>query len=109
MVQKNQSKIFKMSFIVSEKNGPHGILLVVTDKNILGKKYEQGKLQLDLSQEFYQGEEKNEQEVKAAFQKARHIHLTGKKSVALGVELDLIDQQRALWISGIPHAETVIG
>ena len=97
-----------MFFIVSTKNGPHGILLVVTDKNILGKKYEQGKLQLDLTKEFYRGEEKNEQEVKAAFQKARHIHLTGERSVALGVELDLIDQQRVLWISGIPRAEIVL-
>jgi len=95
-------------FIVSEKDSPTGLLIVVTDENILGKKFEEGKLQLDLTKEFYQGEKKNEEELKLIFQKAQHIHLTGENSVALGIKLNLIEQNHILRISGIPHAEVVM-
>ena len=41
-----------MAFTIGEKKTPHGLLLVITDSDILGKKYEQGKLQLDLTKDF---------------------------------------------------------
>ena len=96
-----------MIFIVAQKQGPHGMLLVVTDKDILGKVFSEGKKQLDLSKNFYQGEEQNKEEVKALVAVAQHLHLTGKSVVALGVEMDLIDPGRILWVQGVPHAEVV--
>ena len=97
-----------MAFIVSEKEGPNGLLLVVTDKEILGKTFEEGKLHLDLTHEFYQGEEKTHDEVENLFTKARDIHLTGKESVALGIEKNLVNSDKVLWVQGIPHAEVVM-
>tara|TARA_Y100000310_G_scaffold341540_1_gene440999 strand:- start:1273 stop:1566 length:294 start_codon:yes stop_codon:yes gene_type:complete len=94
--------------IVSIKNGPHGSLAVITDKEILGKTYSEGKIQLDFTKDFYQGEEKNIEEVKKVMSEAQHLHLSGEKSVALGVELNLVDQERILYVKGIPHAEVVI-
>lgn len=98
-----------MSFIVAEKEGPHGLLLVVTDKDILGKKFEEGKRQLDLSKDFYRGGEKKKEEVKKMISTARHLHLTGKESVALGVEMNLVNAWKILWIKGVPHAQVVMG
>tara|TARA_Y100000310_G_scaffold4494_1_gene5409 strand:+ start:215 stop:514 length:300 start_codon:yes stop_codon:yes gene_type:complete len=98
-----------MVLIVSEKEGPNGLLLVITDKDILGKRFTEGKIQLDLTSNFYKGEEKEKEEVKEELEKARDIHLTGKEAVALGVELDLINNENILWVQGIPHAESVIG
>ena len=94
--------------IVSQKKGPHGILLVVTDSGIIGKKFEEGRVQLDLMQDFYKGEEMNKNQVKSLLQKSRHAHFTGKESVAIGVELDLIDVNRILYVDGVPHAEVVL-
>lgn len=98
-----------MKFIVSIKNSTAGILIVVTDGDLLGKKFEQGKLQLDLTKKFYQGEEKNENEVKDILKKADYLHLTGEVSVAIGIELNLIESRKIVWIAGIPHAEMVLG
>lgn len=95
-------------YIVSEKDTPHGLLVVITDKDIVGKKFEEGKLQLDLTNNFYKGEEKDEEEVKEATSRARHIHFTGDKSVALGIEANLIDQDKILWVSNVPHAEVML-
>lgn len=98
-----------MIFIVAQKNGSHGLLLIVTDREILGKKFEEGKRQLNLSTVFYQGKEMSSAEVKKLFPQAQHLHLTGKQAVALALEEDLIVSKNILWVQGIPHAEVVMG
>ena len=52
-----------MALLVALKQGPHGLLLVITDKNLLGRRIEEGNLQLDLRSQFYQGEEKSKTEI----------------------------------------------
>ena len=94
--------------IVSIKQGPHGSLIIITDNKIIGKTFSEGKLQLDFTKKFYQGEEKTGQEVKKLMLEAQHLHLSGEKTVALGVELNLVDKERILWVKGIPHAEVVV-
>ncbi|MBT3836100.1 DUF424 family protein [Candidatus Woesearchaeota archaeon] len=94
--------------IVSQKQGPHGILLVVTDSDLIGKKFEEERVQLDLMQDFYKGDEMNKEEVKILLQRSRHAHFTGKESVAVGVELDLINPERILYVEGVPHAEVIL-
>ena len=96
-------------FIVAEKHGPHGLLLVITDKDLLGKKVEEGKIQLDLRAKFYEGAEHTKEEVKKQLAQARDLHFTGKEAVALGVEEDLINPHKILWVKGVPHAEVVMG
>ena len=98
-----------MKFIVAEKESVHGVLLVITDKNIMGKKFEEGQLQLDLTKDFYQGEEKMKEELAPLFLKARHLHLTGNDAVTLAVQLNYVIPERILRIGSIPHAQAVIG
>ncbi len=98
-----------MEFVVAERPGPHGLLLVITDKDILGKLFEEGRIQLDLRKEFYQGDVREKEEVKKRMLQSRHLHLTGKGAVALGIELDLIRKGRILWVQGTPHAQVVMG
>lgn len=95
-----------MSFIVNKKNGPQGLLLIITDKEIINKKFSENNLKLDLSKEFYQGEEKTKDEINLT--EARDLHFTGKEAVAFGVEKGLIDPKRILYIENIPHAEVAI-
>lgn len=98
-----------MKFIVAEKEGPHGMLLIVTDQDILGKYFSDAKAQLDLSKGFYKGSEKSKTEVREMIHTVRHLHLTGKEAVALGIEMDLVEPKHVLWVQGIPHAEVVMG
>lgn len=94
-----------MEYIVAKKQSRFGLLLVITDSDIIGKKFEEERLQLDLTKKFYQGEVKNKEEVKQIIMTARHLHLTGKGSVAIGVEMDLVDQKKIIFIDKVPHAE----
>ena len=97
-----------MALIVKEYYSQHGYIYVVTDKDILGKKFEERKLQLDLTKKFYSGEEVSKEELKKKIKQARHLHLTGKEAVAVGIEMDLVDPEKILYIQKIPHAEVMI-
>ena len=94
--------------IVATHNHQGNNILCVTDSDILGKKYVEGKKQIDLTSDFYSGKEKNKEEVKELTKKAYVIHFTGKKSVAIGIEMDLVKSGHILTIKGIPHAEVVV-
>ena len=98
-----------MALIVGEKQGPHGQLLIITDKDIVGRKFEEGKMQLDLTKDFYQGSEKSKEEIKIMLEKAQHFHFTGKEAVALAVEEDLVDVKKIVWVQKVPHAQAVVG
>ena len=94
-----------MVFIIKTHQGPHGKVLVVSDKEILGKKFEEGKLQLDLTKEFYLGEEADEEKIKELLPSIYILHLTGEKTINLFLKLNLVDRERILKVNGIPHAE----
>ena len=40
--------------IVNTKTTPEGLILIVTDSDIINQKFEEGKKQLDLTNKFYQ-------------------------------------------------------
>ncbi len=96
-------------FILAEHNSPEGIVMVLTDAEIIGQKFETEKLQLDLSGKFYAGEEKSREEVLKRLQKAYIVNFTGERSVALGLELGILDSERVLVIGGVEHAQAWLG
>ncbi|MFH1395947.1 MAG: DUF424 family protein [archaeon] len=96
-------------FIVKEIDSKNGIILVITDPELLGKKFETEMLQLDLSNSFYQGEKKSAEKVLAMINKAYILHITGEKALRLVSDLGLIDQSKVLKIDNIPHAEVYLG
>ena len=95
-----------MKFVAKIHKGPHGEVLVVSDQEILGKTFSEGKLQLDLTKEFCQGEEKEAEEVKELSKSAYILHLTGENSINLFS--DLIDKGKILIVKKIPHAEVYL-
>tara|TARA_Y100000031_G_C8136747_1_gene345621 strand:- start:493 stop:792 length:300 start_codon:yes stop_codon:yes gene_type:complete len=97
-----------MNFIVCAKQGPHANILVVTDADLIGKVIEEGKLQLDLTKKFYQGEEKTKDKVKVMLSTCSHLHLTGKGAVAIGVEMELVNSDKILYVNGVPHAQVIV-
>lgn len=84
------------------------LILAVCDSELIGKKFEQGKIQLDLTTGFYKGEEKTESEILLMIQGAYILNLVGEKSVKLALKQGLIDETHILNIQGIPHAQCVI-
>ena len=84
------------------------IIAAVCDSELVGKKFEEGNLQLDLTGDFYKGEEKNEQEAGDIIRNAGHVNLVGEKSVKLGIQEGIIDEQNVKTVQGIPHAQAAV-
>ncbi|RLE44207.1 DUF424 domain-containing protein [Candidatus Woesearchaeota archaeon] len=83
------------------------MILVVVDDELVGKRFEEGDLQIDLSKDFYKGEEVSEAEVVGLFRKAYIIHLVGEKAVELGIKEGYVDRNRVVKIAGVKHAEVL--
>jgi len=89
------------------RRGDGTVLLAICDKDVHGKTFREGKLKLDLSGSFYNGEETPLTRIKELMPVATHLNLAGKQAVSLGVESDYIQGEHVLFIDGIPYAECV--
>lgn len=89
---------------------PNGTkVLAVCDKELLGKRFEEKSLQLDLTTRFYQGTEINENDILILFKSANIINLVGEESVNVGIRAGLVmaNKKSVLTIKKIPHAQVV--
>lgn len=94
--------------VKQHKTADGKIILAVCDSELIGKKIVQGNLQLDLTSNFYKGEEMNEEKIKELFKTAYCVNMVGEKSVQLGIKQGIVDKKRVIKIKEIPHAEAVI-
>ena len=85
------------------------MILAVCDSDVHGKRFEDGKAVLDLSSEFYNGEEKNAEETAALMEKAYAVNAVGKESVKIVInELGLAKKEAVKTIKGAPHVQVLM-
>lgn len=83
------------------------VLIGACDENLLGKKFEEGKFQLHVTKEFYDGNRVNIELLKKHLENATIANLVGKKTIDCAIKLGLVSPDCILRIKGIPHAQIV--
>ncbi len=83
-------------------------IIAVCDKELVGKKFINGEMQLDISERFYKGEEKSEEEIIKILKNCSCANLVGEKSVRLGIKIGIISKDNVIKIKGIPHAQYLV-
>jgi len=83
------------------------ILIGACDKELIGKKFKDGKLQIDVSKNFYGGRIISIQTLIKYLNDATIANLVGKRTVDCAIKIGLIDPECVLKIKGIPHAQMV--
>ena len=83
------------------------LLIGACDEELVGKKFEEGKFQIDVSKDFYEGDKINAETLKKYLQDATIANLVGKKTIECAISLGLIDSECIIKIKGIPHAQMV--
>jgi hypothetical protein len=87
-------------------------VVAVADKEIIGKKFEEGKRQLDVRENFYKGNEFTEEE--AVKQLQRHsvedatFNIVGEKSVKAAFAAGIIGNNSTSKVAKIPFALKLI-
>ena len=84
------------------------MVVAICDTNLVGKKFEEGERQLDLTGNFFKGEEKTEEEIKKIIKDLKiedaSFNIVGKDSCRLAKEIGLINEEGINKIQGVPVA-----
>ncbi len=84
------------------------VAVAICDSDLIGKKFEEGDRQLDLTGDFFKGEEKTKEEVKKLIEDTlkedASYNLIGEESCNLAKECGLIKEGSILHIHGVPVA-----
>jgi len=86
-------------------------VIAICDSNLLNKKFEQGKMQLDIGS-FFNGEELNEEQVLAIMEDEKTedatFNIVGEKAVELALKEGIINKEGIIRIQGVPIALTLL-
>jgi len=83
------------------------LVIGACDEELLGNKFVDGKLQIDVSKRFYDGERINAQALEKYLIDATIANLVGKETVNCAIHLGLVNPECILKIKGIPHAQMI--
>jgi hypothetical protein len=82
-------------------------LIAVCDCDILGRKFAEGQLRIDVSPDFFGGEKASCAEVDAALASATMANFVGPKTVLHAISLGYVEKDNVLSIGGILYAQMV--
>ena len=85
--------------------GTENDVVAVCDKELIGKKFSEGKLCLDIKKDFYEGELMDKDKVKDILKKAGNLNIVGKESIEIALKEKIINQNSIIRIKGVPHAQ----
>ncbi|SDL93793.1 hypothetical protein SAMN04487949_0239 [Halogranum gelatinilyticum] len=94
--------------LLKERDTPEGLLVSVCDPDCLGETYENGKVSLTVTEDFYGGEdaeEADEETVLDSLHRAAVANLVGEETVRVAVEAGVVDEETVLELEGTLHAQ----
>ena len=83
------------------------LILTICDDKLIGEVFTEGEKQLDLSSDFYKGEQKQDEEIVKLLKKAYSINAVGEESVKLCVDNGFIKKEDVCKVDSILFAQMV--
>jgi hypothetical protein len=84
------------------------VLIAVCDCNLMGKKFAEGHLQVEICADFFGDELASTKDVEIALSAATIANLVGEQAVGQAVKLGYVAEENVLVIEGIPCAQMVL-
>ena len=81
-------------------------MLAVCDKELLGKTFVEGDVEIVVSREFYGDKEAGTDILKIA-RKSTIINAIGRNIVSLLIEEEIVDESSVISLGSVPHAQVV--
>ena len=87
-------------------------VVAICDSKLLGKRFEEGRFQLDIKESFFKGEEKSKEEVLEIMQymvkEDATFNIVGEKAVKLALKAGIIKEEGVGKVQDIPFALTLM-
>jgi hypothetical protein len=91
--------------ILNERRTEEGLLVSVCDPDVLGETFEDGDLSLTVSEEFYAGDEVDEEAVVDSLRRASVANIVGERSVTVAIDAGIVEEANVLAIEDTLHAQ----
>ncbi|EFW93792.1 hypothetical protein ZOD2009_01575 [Haladaptatus paucihalophilus DX253] len=91
--------------ILKERETGEGLLVAVCDDDVLGETFETGEMSFTVTEEFYGGDEADEDEVVHSLNRADVANIVGTDAVALAVEAGFVNEANVLELDSTRHAQ----
>ena len=106
-----QRKVFNISFyfkMLVKIIKSHRDIVIICDNNLIGKKFYEGQFQLDVKENFFNGEEKTKQEtieiIEHMVKEDATFNIVGKESTETALETGIINKEAIKTIQNVPFA-----
>lgn len=83
-------------------------ILAACDADLLGKKFSEKDLQIEVKESFYGGTLTDLEKLEEEITKATIVNLTGKNVVEFAVKKNFVEEQNILKISKVKHAQIAV-
>jgi len=93
--------------ILRERKTEQGLMVAVCDSDVLGETFENGEISLTVNEEFYGGDEAEEETVVESLARANIANIVGSRAVEVAVEAGIIDDAHVLEVGETRHAQLV--
>ncbi len=94
--------------IVKVHHTKNGTLVAICDSELLGKRFSEGENEINLTGDFFNGEEMNEDQAGDLLRNCYTFNLVGEKSINLGLKEEVIVEDDVKLVAGIPYAQGVL-
>lgn len=101
---RSKDKVNLMGFILKIHNTEKGNVVAVCDADILGKKFEEDELVLDVSEKFFGGNKADIKTIRNALRNVYTANIVGNAVVSELLKLNIISKDGIGEINGIKHA-----
>ena len=105
---KGRLLFFIMGNILFKVHKSYRLVVAICDKAVYGRKLLEGKKILDLTGQFFQGEEVSETELKEKIidyvKEDATFNIVGEKSIGVAKELEIVKDEGIIEVEGIPFA-----
>lgn len=91
--------------ILTERQTDRGLLITVCDPEVLGETFEEGPISLEVTEDFYGGEEVDTETVVEALTRASIANLVGTETVELAIEEGFVEKGNVLEVDQTLHAQ----
>lgn len=99
--------VYTMRVYLKIRRVQKDVVVAVCDENLLGKKFEEGKLRLHIKEDFYGGQLVSIKEGIDAIKEATIANIVGENIIRKLIEEGLIIEEAVIKIAGIPHVQII--
>jgi uncharacterized protein len=81
------------------------VVTAICDEILIGKIFSDSERQLEITERFYKGEKKSEEEVEEIMKNATNLNLVGEKTINIALKLEILTKDTIITINKVPHAQ----